>query len=45
MDDMSDDQFDAMMEEGLRQAKSGETVPAEEVFGELETILSECLKK
>ncbi len=40
MDDMSDDQFDAMMEEGLRQAKSGETVPAEEVFSELETMLS-----
>ena len=45
MDDMTDDQFDAMMEEGLRHAKSGETVPAEEVFSELETILSGCLKK
>ncbi len=42
MDGMTDDHFDAMMEEGLRQAKSGETVPAEEVFAELETLLSEC---
>ncbi len=40
MDGMTDEQFDAMMEEGLRLAKSGETVLAEEVFSELETMLS-----
>ena len=40
MDGMTDEQFDAMMEEGLRLAKSGENVLAEEVFSELETMLS-----
>ena len=44
MDGMTDDQFDAMMEEGLRQAKENETIPAEKVFSELELLLSECLE-
>ena len=41
LDEMTENEFDQMMEEGLRQAKSGETVPAEDVFSELEKRISE----
>ena len=44
LDEMTGDQFNSMMEEGLRQAKAGETIPAEEVFNELEKRISSCLK-
>lgn len=35
LDEMSKDEFDAMMEEGMRQAKAGDARPVEDVFLEL----------
>ena len=34
-DSMTDAQFDAMMEKGYRQAKSGQTVPLDEAFAQI----------
>jgi DNA-damage-inducible protein J len=34
-DSMTDAQFDAMMENGYRQAKSGQTIPLDEAFAQI----------
>ena len=34
-DSMTDAQFDAMMEKGYRQAKSGQTIPLDEAFAQI----------
>lgn len=34
-DSMTDAQFDAMMEEGYRQAKNGQTIPLDEAFRQI----------
>ena len=34
-DSMTDEEFDAVMETGYRQAKNGQTIPADEAFAQI----------
>ena len=38
-DCMSDEEFDAMMEEGYRQAMSGDGLPLEEAFADINQVI------